>query len=255
MLFDKKFNWKDFLLNSAIYFISLILIFGILFIIIPESKDNLLAYINKQVVGSLENIVTVESRFFIVKRLLSELIPAFIIATLFLITSRKINIIERKWMFILLILGLSGVFPIMISMKQSGFYILTTYPLFAMALSLLFISNSKILFDKMSFKTYQWIRISSFAILSSAIIFSLLQFNKVSRDKDMLEDIYTLSEIIPEGETISIQAIFYTNWGMHGYFYRTKNISLDPGKELRKYYITPKGEQIKLIHIKNTQLT
>jgi 4-amino-4-deoxy-L-arabinose transferase-like glycosyltransferase len=253
MIFDKNFNWRNFIVSSTLYFVFFIVILGVLFLLVPESKESLLAYINKQVVGSLENVVTVESRFFIVKRLFNELIPAFIIGGIFLISYRKLNIVKKKWIGVLLFLGLSGVFPIMISMKQSGFYILTTYPFFAIGLSLIFISNAKALFDKIRLNAIKWVQISSYILVVSSIVFSVTQFNKTSRDKEILEDVYKLSEIIPEGEIVSINKSFYTNWGMHGYFYRAKNISLDSNKKHR-FHITKKGSKQNLVSYKKEDI-
>ncbi|MCE2742413.1 MAG: hypothetical protein LW701_02400, partial [Fluviicola sp.] len=98
-------------------------------------------YFQIQVVKSLETIVTVESRFFIVKRMFSEMILPIVIALIFYFSYFKKRVElrltkeQRATSFTFLALGLSAVLPIMVSMKQSGFYILTAYPFFAIAVA------------------------------------------------------------------------------------------------------------------------
>ena len=95
------------------------------------------SYINNQVVRSIEDIRTVDIDFYIVKKTFLELLPGLIIcliASYFSLEKLKIHIMKKK---IILLLTLSGVIPIMLSMKQSGFYIVTTLPFFSSTMGIL----------------------------------------------------------------------------------------------------------------------
>jgi len=241
MVFNKKYSFKQFFTDSAMLTIGLILPFILLFIFIPESYDSLMAYFNKQIVGSIKNVQTVDSRFWIIGRLLQELIiPAIIIIIITLITRKtKLKKVDNIWIFPLLAIGLSGVLPIMISMKQSGFYILTTFPIFAIVLSLFIAPNVSYLFTKINingqgFKVFR-------ALIFTLLIVSLgLNINKIGgygRDKDKLEDVYKIIDIIPKGSLISAESSIRSEWSLHGYFYRHAMISLDTKKSKNNKYL------------------
>jgi len=228
-VFNKKFSFLRFSKDLVISLSAMILSFIVLFIFIPDSYDSLLAYFNKQILGSIENAQTVDSRFFIVFRLFKELIPSLIIMLIIVISTRKQKTNNNDWIFILLALGLSGVLPIMISMKQSGFYILATFPIFSIAIALKIAPKLSILTEKINtqsskFKAFKYI---SYTLLLISIILLFSRINTIGRDEDKIEDVYSMVKIIPKSTTIGIQKEIRTEWSMHGYFQRYGNIALD----------------------------
>ena len=229
-VFNKKFGFLRFSKDLIISLSAMILSFIVLFIFIPDSYDSLLAYFNKQILGSIENAQTVNSRFFIVFRLFKELIPSLIIMLIIVISTRKQKTRNNNdWAIILLALGLSGVMPIMISMKQSGFYILATFPIFSIALALIIVPKFNILTERIktqntNFKAFKYI---SYTLLLISIVLLLSKINTIGRDKDVIKDVYSMVEIIPKNTTIGIQKEIRTEWSMHGYFQRYGNIALD----------------------------
>ena len=242
-IFIKNSSLKDFIISSSILLISFLMPFLIIYLTQPEGIDSLMAYFNKQIVRSIDEVVTVESRLFIVKRLFNELIPSGIIVLLIIIFTRKskIKLDRSEWGFIFFATALSGVIPIMISMKQSGFYILSTYPLFAIAFSLLIAPKLSFLVEKINIKSikYKIFTIAIFIAFGFSIVFAYIQTKNVSRDKDIISDIYTLKSVVPDNSTISISPNLYKNWALHGYFYRYSNINLDKLNFYHKYLLVP----------------
>jgi 4-amino-4-deoxy-L-arabinose transferase-like glycosyltransferase len=118
--------------------------------------ENLSEYYEIQVLNSLKNVETVASRWFILEYFLSEMIIPAVVVSVSLGISYKIfsNFsleYEKKRLFLaFFLLGLFGVLPIMISMKQSGFYILPTFPIFALSLAFLMYQPSVIVIAKLS---------------------------------------------------------------------------------------------------------
>jgi 4-amino-4-deoxy-L-arabinose transferase-like glycosyltransferase len=229
-VFNKQFGFLRFSRDILISLSAMILSFIAIFIFMPESYDSLMAYFNKQILGSIENAQTVDSRFFIVFRLFKELIPSLIIILIIKFPSRKQKTKNNSdWAKILLLLGLSGVLPIMISMKQSGFYVLATFPIFSIALALVAAPKFSVLTEMINpqsskFKAFKYI---SYTLLLISIVLLFSKVNTIGRDKDEIEDIYSMIEIIPKNTTIGIQKEIRTEWSMHGYFQRYGNIALD----------------------------
>jgi len=231
LIFKRNISIKQFFTDTVILTIGLVIPFILLFLFVPESYDSLLAYFNKQVVGSIQNVQTVDSRFWILVKLISEHITIGVIILLIYVFTRKSKVGKSNngWAYAIIALAFSGVLPIMISMKQSGFYILSTFPLFAIALSLLIAPRVLLLTNKIDIKSkgFKIFRTVSYSLLAISILLVGMQIGKYGRDKDRLEDIYSIIEVVPKGSTISIANYIYGEWSIHAYFYRYANISLE----------------------------
>jgi hypothetical protein len=140
------------------------------------------------------------------------------------------------------LLGLSGVLPIMISRKQSGFYILATLPFFAISLGILSVVLvefllSKIRYQSNGFLIFKWI---SLGIFFTGVILSIYFSNSISRDKDMIEDIHLVLSVLNKGSIISIHPDMDDDWVLKGYYGRYKNVSLDPSNKIKRDYLLVK---------------
>lgn len=106
---------------------------------LPASHDYLSAYWDKQIVQSLEYIQTVESRWFLPANFAMQLL----VPTLFALGVRKFRPISEGRQVIsprtsaFFLLALSGVIPMMISLKQRDFYATPAYAFAALALAFL----------------------------------------------------------------------------------------------------------------------
>lgn len=239
--------WKMFL-SSLIILTTLIILFLIMFIIFPESKDSLSVYFFKRVLFRIDNAPTVQSRFYILGRLLLELLPLIIISTLTYLISRKktFNPSNKEknseilfWTFV----GLSGSLPMMLTPVQKGFYLVPALAYFAIAAAIFNATPVEEFFNKIHQKYYKKMFILSLMLFISVIIFSFLQIGKISRDKEILEDIYIIGEKIPRQSIVTTTPELWQDWNVQCYFMRYFIISLDPGKEY-DYFVAPKNEKI-----------
>ena len=158
-LFIKQKSFGKVSLDSAGIFFFTLMPLLLLILFFPVARISLLKYIDHQLISSLKDAITVESRFDIVKRLFSELAPVASMYILLLIWDRirKPSTIffneNSKQALVFILLGLTGVLPIMISMKQSGFYIIPAYPFFAIGAGILMYPLIDSLFTRMNFKS------------------------------------------------------------------------------------------------------
>lgn len=226
-------------------FISTMAPLILLVILFPNAELRLLKYIDTQVIHSIKNVTTIDSRFFIIERLLSELIPAFGLFVLFLIWGwrKKLSINSMigntKLALVFILLGLTGVLPIMISMKQSGFYILATFPFFAIGTGLLINPLIDSLFNNINYqsKGFLFFKWASYSILFIGIILSFYFSNHIGREENKIKDTYKILSVLPEGSIINIYPNMWQEWTLHGYFGRYKNVSLDPDKNNKREYL------------------
>jgi len=239
--FDQKRKWIQGPIDSLILLVSVAIFAGIMFLVFPPSLPYLRDYIRLQVIGGGLHETTVSSRFYIVYSLLLQLIiPLVLVITLVIFkTKYKDNkkVFEfppdKAWFYIFLILGLLGVLPIMVSMKQRDFYMLAALPFFALACGHFTLSMVNMLMLKMTPSLRKWLSLSACCIVLLGVVLNLVHIGKYGRDEALIEavkkqiaesDGKTVIEIAPEE---------YTQWAMHAYFMRYGKISLKPNEQMK----------------------
>ena len=248
--FLKQKTFGKMAIESALILVFTLTPLILLVLFVPDAGPSLKKYIDGQVINSLKNIVTVDSRFDIIKRLFFELIPSVCLCIMFVIWVRlkKNPAILTKENFaktgVFVSLGLTGVLPIMISLKQSGFYIVPSYPFFAIATAVFiypFIDSLiiRMNYESKGFMFFKWI---GYGLIITGIILSLSSANKFSRDKDKITDTYLIMPEIPKGTVINIAPGMYEDWSLHAYYGRFKNISLDAEPGNKREYLLIKNE-------------
>ena len=223
-----KNNFKSTIYNTLKLILLFIIPFLILYLIYPEAIYSLKKYINKQVLNSIQDIVTVNNRFYIIIRLFSEISLLLLSVFVILLLSRKNKLRPKKhlikWLLFFLTTGFTGVIPIMISMKQSGFYIITTFPFFAIGLSILIVPY---IANKLIIKKKTLILINIFLLFVSSILINN-NLQGYSRDEELLKDIKLIINTIKDENTIYINSKQSRSiYSLRAYFFRYGNIDLN----------------------------
>ncbi|MFN4174507.1 MAG: hypothetical protein ACK4HV_05335, partial [Parachlamydiaceae bacterium] len=115
----KRFSFVRMVLNSLLLLSVPAAIYGILFLVQPESLESWKTYFSIRFVNTFNNVgATTENRFELLIRLLNELIPLIAISVIVLFFSRKQQKREeheqqKKLVLWFLLIGLSGVLSIM----------------------------------------------------------------------------------------------------------------------------------------------
>lgn len=200
---------------------------------LPKSGESLSFYVFNRLLLRVNDNPTVTSRFYILKRLITELLPLFVIIVLIIITNRlksrkpyANDNIKTSIFFILT--GLAAAAPLALTMVQRGFYLVPSLPYFAIGSSLLVAPivlnfREKILSDH---RTYRIIKISGVVLLGCAMVFSFMQIGKTSRDRDLLHDVHLIGKTIPVKSELTINYEIAQTYILECYFIRYYNISL-----------------------------
>ena len=204
-----------------------------MFVLSKDAFVSIKTYIEVQVINSLNNIVTVDSRFFIIKRLFSELLVIVLLLIILYISTRKkqVKFIAKdvKFFLFLFTFSLTGVLPILVSMKQSGYYILTVYPILSISFVVLFKNHLLILHEYLRINTYT--KVVSILFFVTGVISSLLNINYYSRDEQVIKDINKINSFVQKGETICGASDLTTQYSIIGYFYRLIYVSVSFNSE------------------------
>ena len=232
--FDQKRKWIQGPIDSLILVISVAVFVGIMFLMFPASWSYIKEYIQLQVINGGLHEATVSSRFYIVFSLLLQLVVplVMVIALVVLKTKNKDNnkVFEfppdKAWFYIFLILGLLGVLPIMVSVKQRDFYMLAALPFFALACGHITIAEVNTLMLKITPNLLKWITLGASCILLIGIMLNLVHIGKYGRDEALIEEVKQQIVVSEGNNSIEIAPEEYTNWAKHAYYMRYGKISL-----------------------------
>ena len=234
--FDQKRKWIQGPIDSLILLVAVVVFAGIMFLVCPGSFGYIKDYIRLQVIGGGLHEATASSRFYIVVALLQQLIIPFVLALVLVIckTKSKFNskVFEfppdKGWFYSFLILGLLGVLPIMVSVKQRDFYMLAALPFFALACGHITLSMLTLWMPKMTPIVRRWMTLGAACIVLLGLVLNLIHIGKYGRDEALIEEV---KQKITESEgnnVIEISQEEYTQWAKHAYYMRYGKISLSP---------------------------
>lgn len=235
-IFDDKRRWIQGPIDTLLLMVTLAVLSGVMFLAFPPSFSYLKDYINIQVIGGGLHEATISTRFYIVFRWLGQMIaPLIIIAVVLILSKLKTKVFEsppdKAWFLIFLILGLTGVLPIMLSVKQSGYYMLAALPFFALACGHFTLSTVNILMQKITPNLRKWMTLGASGILLIGIVLNVIHIGKYGRDEVLIEDVKKRIAEADGRTIIEIPPEEYTNWVAHAYFMRYGKISLIPNTQ------------------------
>lgn len=214
------------------------------FLMNSVSNEFLMIYLDHQVKNSVEHIQTVSHRFRILEYFLIQVfLPLAIGALVFFAAKSKapLGASNKKWAGLLLVLSLCGVLPIMISLKQRDFYILTVYP-FAILAIVLFVENGFLSLHKglmKRIKKPQWLVITMFFL---AVALAIGSSSVYKRDKEILRGIEALEESEFSDRILHCSNNIRHDWSTMAYLSRIAKISVEVGYE-SDYKLTFSNEE------------
>jgi hypothetical protein len=211
---------------------------GIMFLAFPKSLPYLKDYIQLQVIGGGLHEATVSTRFYIVFSLLQQLIAPSVIALALVICKAKNKVnnkvfefpLDKGWFYIFLILGLLGVLPIMVSVKQRDFYMLAALPFFALACGHITLSMVTLWLPKMTPKVHKWTTLGTAGVVLVGLVLNIIHFGKYGRDEALIEEVKAQIAAADGKTIIEISPEEYTQWAKHAYYMRYGKISLKPNE-------------------------
>lgn len=182
---------------------------------------------------------TTGSRFFILYELLLDLLPALFVAAILFLIARKLAFKKEALAFFLI--GLAGILPLMVTLEQRGFYLVTGLPFVTTAIALLTIEGARKIRNTLEQK--RSLQISIFVVgvifVIGTITATVLLAGQPKRDVTMLHDVQLIGEKCGENSLVGADESAFTTWSLQGYFVRHYYISLVSNNTTMQYYIVP----------------
>jgi hypothetical protein len=227
-----------------------------LVLLIPEARESLYIHWVTRVFGRIKSDPVVSHRTAVVLSLMTELLPIYLpvlFAMLVLSFKKNISLLKKncKLSLFLFLIGLSGSLPLMITLVQRNFYYLGAIPFFALAASVLITPLIIKIFESIDFKKVQkGFNLMAVLVFCASLVFSITFYRKPLRDKEILQDVYTIGEKLGENSKIrSSGKIIFNDWSFRCYLLRYYDIELVnyPPADYHLYY---KDDVIKLNNLR-----
>lgn len=243
---------KNFLFTLLLFSVPA-LIYTILFLV-SVSRESLSIYVFERLLVRVDTMPTSSYRLEIFWRLFTELVPVILSIAIVLAVGyfkkAKLQINENsKSASFYFLIGLSGSAPLALTMVQKGWYLVPSFPYFAIAAAMLispYISKSLASID-ISGRKFKALFILSIIFFISVIAVSATQWGKISREKETLSDVYKIGEVVPRFSTITVPENQYDeyNFILQGFLVRHFNISIDPTRKYT-YFLNEKGKAVEI---------
>ncbi len=125
-------------------------------------------------------------------------------------------------------MGILGVLPIMVSVKQRDFYMLAALPFFALACGHITLSGLTMWLPRMTPRFRKWSTLGASCVLLTGIVLNVIHFGKYGRDEALIEEVKQQILKSEGNNVIEISPEEYTQWAKHAYYMRYGKISLSP---------------------------
>ncbi len=252
IVFKKQYHFLHATINSIAFIVLTVGAFVALFVFIPDALENLTAYFNSQVMGSLSGKRIPGSRWFIVGVMFQEIIaPALLALVVSAIAYKKKLILvfrnaraKQNALFFLLV-ALSASVPIMVSPKQLSFYIVPSLPYFALSIAFLVAPAVVKLLERLNPNTIMFniFKYHAFVTIPAIAVYCFLTFGNFSRNAEMIRDVDILGKHLGASSTITIGRVNVQNWGLMGYLQRRYLINLDRSGKMLELVLLEQSEK------------
>jgi hypothetical protein len=204
----------------------------LLFMFNGDAYKSISMYINTQVVNSVSGNDRVGSRWPFISGFFQQLaapIGLFICAAIyhkkpgiFLSEVRPI----KNVLLLTLFTGLSAFVPLLVSPKLSFYYLVPSFPYFALMFALLtgaFIQNLTERVESQK-RVKHIFRLVSYAVIFFTFGYTILNYGEPVRDKQLLADIDKIAGLVPSGSRITISSTVAGDWSLLAYLQRNHRI-------------------------------
>lgn len=247
ILVDRKVKWS--LIKEEILFILPSLVCLTMVVAYTPSRKMMEANFNDRLKSTFVTTVqnTTDNRLDLIGTLAMELLAPISLSIILLLICRfsktvlKINW-QRKSLFFIFI-GLTASLPLIVTLEQRRFYLITSIPFFIIGLAGLIAPLLPILKKDDKFQNV-FGRIITFVTIA-AFLFGIINYDAYKRDERLLNDVHKIGSIVPN-KTISADPKIMYEYSFIAYIARHYNISLDfDQNNAHDYHVSIKKEENK----------
>lgn len=210
----RQSNMGKAFLNSCLLFVLVAIAYVVLWQV-PAPHNELKHYLDEQLfkalAGHREMVESPLGRFALIPEIGLQLLPAIVLCIVIFLCSKWLKPVvvkssEHRSALFFIICGACASLPIMVSIKQSSFYLLPALPYYATGLGLLMYPYMMALANKytLPINARNVLNILLLIACVGCIPYLWSKTEKMSRDEELQTDLQTFSKVMPDKEKISI---------------------------------------------------
>lgn len=228
----KNESFTKMLIKTLVPIFVLVLCYVVI-LLFPEARESMHIHWVTRVFDRIKSDPVVNYRAAVFISLITELLPLylpvlFVLVMFFL--KRKLTVLKKcsKLSLFFLLVGFSGSLPLMLTLVQRNFYYLGAIPFFAFSAAIVINPVIKSFIESNIFnKMQKYFNVITLCVFLASIVFSLSFYKKALRDKDILEDVYTIGDLVGKDSKIRTSGdILFNDWSFRCYLLRYYNIEL-----------------------------
>jgi 4-amino-4-deoxy-L-arabinose transferase-like glycosyltransferase len=221
--------------------IAVPLVFYVLISLYEPARNSYAQYFHDRIYATfnVQGAATTHSRFFLLYELLLDLLPALAIGSVLLLISRRQKIAAGKEALAFFLIGMAGILPLMVTLEQRGFYLVTGLPFVTTAVALFCTAGAKKI--DLAFQHKRMLRIAVLAagivLLAGTSAATVFLAGTPKRDAALLADVKLIGENCGRNTVLSAGESTWTVWSLQGYLVRYYNIALSRSDTTAAFYI------------------
>lgn len=195
---------------------------------------------------STDSTRAIQPHWFLAWRLFRDIVPALIL----IIIPMVIVALRKKWKavdsshkahYYFILIGLSGMLPLMLTTEQRSFYLGTSLPFFGIgfacwAAPYFYTLTRNLKVSEASAKIW---KVGGVVAIIGALVFSSFSIGKFSRSPEELADAKAIGEYLPNDQTYGVVIVGSREFLGHAFMARFYDISFDQEWEGYEYVYTP----------------
>jgi hypothetical protein len=138
----------------------------------------------------------------------------------------------------MLLIGLSGILPLMLTLVQKSFYLAAALPFVALGLGAASAPALASLLERGGAMAERIARWTGMALCGGALLAATWWYGRPSRDADMLADVEAIARTVPSRTTIGVDPDLRNEWNLQCYLMRQHFVSLDPDAHGPRWFLS-----------------
>ncbi len=212
----------------------------------PVSNESLGTYLYERVINSINKVACQNTRTWIFGHLSSGISPQIALASVLVFGSflqKEPAKIPFKTAQLFLLLGLSGVLPLMVTKEQRGQYLVTAIPYFALMISTLIVPVLLNWWQLLTPKITRIATVFTSILLLCSIGYAYTRLGKTYEHGDKVNDYFVFQQNIPKNSEVGIDSTTWEDWDLQCNMNRLHSISFnrDSSSQLPFFIIDKKN--------------
>lgn len=208
---------------------------------LPAARTSILRYLTDQVAASLAGRREVSRSSWTILIALGPgvWLPMLVVAVLALLIARRWSPTsgrDRRVAAAFTLVGLAGTLPMLMSPKQSGFYVMPAVPFLAIGVAAIMRSTVVEMVRRIAAVRAAW-SIAAVALLLAISTVAAIGLGAFDRDAERIAEMDRLASSVPRGDTIGLCPAANGDWVLHAWFQRRFEVSLDASATRHEWFL------------------